>query len=34
MWGDFEFGRIPGHFGPAWFPPSPGVYYKFKDRIN
>ncbi|MEO5665802.1 MAG: FAD-binding oxidoreductase [Nocardioides sp.] len=34
IWRDFEFRRIPGHFGPPWFLPFAGAYYKFKDRVN
>ncbi|MEO5666149.1 MAG: FAD-binding oxidoreductase [Nocardioides sp.] len=33
-WRDFEFRRIPGHFGPPWFLPFAGAYYKFKDRVG
>ena len=34
VWRDFEFRRIPGHFGPPWFLPVAGAYYKFKDRVS
>lgn len=34
LWRDFEFRRIPGHFGPPWFLPFAGAYYKFKDRVS
>jgi glycine/D-amino acid oxidase-like deaminating enzyme len=34
IWQDFEFRRIPGHFGPPWFLPVAGAYYKFKDRVS
>jgi len=34
IWGDFKFRRIPGHFGPPWFLPVAGAYYKFKDRVS
>ena len=34
IWGDFKFRRIPGHFGPPWFLPIAGAYYKFKDRVS
>ncbi|PVG81999.1 FAD-dependent oxidoreductase [Nocardioides gansuensis] len=34
IWRDFEFRRIPGHFGPPWFLPAAGAYYKFKDRVS
>jgi glycine/D-amino acid oxidase-like deaminating enzyme len=33
-WGDVPFRRIPGHFGPPWFLPFAGAYYKFKDRVS
>jgi glycine/D-amino acid oxidase-like deaminating enzyme len=34
IWSDFEFRRIPGHFGPPWFLPVAGAYYKLKDRVG
>jgi glycine/D-amino acid oxidase-like deaminating enzyme len=34
IWRDFEFRRIPGHFGPPWFLPFAGAYYRFKDRVS
>ena len=34
IWSDFDFRRIPGHFGPPWFLPVAGAYYKFKDRVT
>jgi glycine/D-amino acid oxidase-like deaminating enzyme len=34
IWRDFDFRRIPGHFGPPWFLPFAGAYYKLKDRIS
>jgi hypothetical protein len=34
IWRDFEFRRIPGHFGPPWFLPVAGAYYNFKDRVS
>ena len=30
-WRDIPFKRIPGHFGPPWFLPFAGAYYKFQD---
>jgi glycine/D-amino acid oxidase-like deaminating enzyme len=33
-WSDLPFKRIPGHFGPPWFLPFAGGYYKFKDLIK
>jgi glycine/D-amino acid oxidase-like deaminating enzyme len=34
IWREFTFRRIPGHFGPPWFLPFAGAYYKFKDRVS
>ena len=34
IWGDLTFRRIPGHFGPPWFLPVAGAYYKFKDVVS
>jgi glycine/D-amino acid oxidase-like deaminating enzyme len=34
IWRDFECRRIPGHFGPPWFLPVAGAYYKFKDVVS
>jgi glycine/D-amino acid oxidase-like deaminating enzyme len=34
IWRDCKFRRIPGHFGPPWFLPIAGAYYKFKDRVS
>ena len=34
IWRDFAFRRIPGHFGPPWFLPVAGAYYKLKDRVS
>jgi hypothetical protein len=34
IWRDYTFRRIPGHFGPPWFLPIAGAYYKFKDRVS
>ena len=33
-WRDLTFRRIPGHFGPPWFLPFAGGYYKFKDLVK
>ncbi len=33
-WRDLSFKRIPGHFGPPWFLPFAGAYYKFQDLIK
>jgi glycine/D-amino acid oxidase-like deaminating enzyme len=32
-WRDITFRRIPGHFGPPWFLPFAGAYYKAKDLV-
>jgi glycine/D-amino acid oxidase-like deaminating enzyme len=33
-WRDLPFKRIPGHFGPPWFLPFAGSFYKFKDMVK
>lgn len=33
-WRDLSFTRIPGHFGPPWFLPFAGGFYKLKDLIK
>ncbi|MEU0204225.1 MULTISPECIES: FAD-binding oxidoreductase [unclassified Streptomyces] len=33
-WADLPFKRIPGHFGPPWFLPFAGGFYKFMDLIK
>lgn len=33
-WQDLSFKRIPGHFGPPWFLPFAGAFYKFKDLVK
>lgn len=33
-WRDLSFKRIPGHFGPPWFLPFAGSFYKFKDMVK
>jgi len=33
-WQDLSFKRIPGHFGPPWFLPFAGSYYKVKDLVR
>lgn len=33
-WKDFAWPAIPGHFGPPWFLPVVGAYYRLKDRLN
>ncbi|HSW04668.1 NAD(P)/FAD-dependent oxidoreductase [Aquabacterium sp.] len=32
-WRGREWPAIPGHFGPPWFLPAVGLYYRFKDRL-
>jgi glycine/D-amino acid oxidase-like deaminating enzyme len=32
-WKDFAWPAIPGHFGPPWFLPLVGAYYRLKDKI-
>jgi glycine/D-amino acid oxidase-like deaminating enzyme len=32
-WRDNPWTAIPGHFGPPWFLPAVGVYYRLKDRL-
>jgi glycine/D-amino acid oxidase-like deaminating enzyme len=35
VWGDFPFRAVPGHyFGPPWFLPFAGAYYRLKDAIR
>ena len=31
---DFPWPAIPGHFGPPWFMPFVGAYYRFKDKVS
>ncbi|MFH9008600.1 NAD(P)/FAD-dependent oxidoreductase [Streptomyces afghaniensis] len=33
-WSDLPLKRIPGHFGPPWFLPFAGAFYKFLDVIK
>lgn len=33
-WGGREWPAIPGHFGPPWFLPLVGAYYRTKDRFS
>ena len=33
-WRGLAFKRIPGHFGPPWFLPFAGAYYRFLDVIK
>ncbi|WCM94889.1 FAD-binding oxidoreductase [Acidovorax sp. NCPPB 2350] len=33
-WRGREWPAIPGHFGPPWFLPAVGLYYRLKDRLG
>ena len=33
-WRDLPWRAIPGHFGPPWFLPLVGVYYRVKDIVG
>ncbi|MBT8099225.1 MAG: FAD-binding oxidoreductase, partial [Gammaproteobacteria bacterium] len=33
-WKDLRWPAIPGHFGPPWFLPFVGAYYRVKDWLN
>jgi len=33
-WKDFDWPAIPGHFGPTWFLPLVGAYYKLQDMLH
>ncbi|OUM03708.1 NAD(P)/FAD-dependent oxidoreductase [Variovorax sp. JS1663] len=33
-WRDRDWRAIPGHFGPPWFLPAVGLYYRLKDRLG
>ena len=33
-WKDFAWPAIPGHFGPPWFLPMVGAYYRLKDKLS
>jgi len=32
-WTGRQWRAIPGHFGPPWFLPAVGLYYRLKDRL-
>jgi glycine/D-amino acid oxidase-like deaminating enzyme len=32
--GFMDWKAIPGHFGPPWFMPLVGAYYRWKDRVS
>jgi glycine/D-amino acid oxidase-like deaminating enzyme len=33
-WADLKFPPVPGHFGPPWFLPFAGAYFKALDKIK
>ena len=33
-WRGLKFPRVPGHFGPPWFLPLAGAYYRFLDVVR
>ena len=34
IWRGSPWPAIPGHFGPPWFLPLIGAYYRFKDFVG
>jgi hypothetical protein len=34
LWRDLPFHAVPGHFGPPWFLPPAGVFFKLLDRVS
>jgi hypothetical protein len=32
-WRGRDWPAVPGHFGPPWFLPAVGLYYRLKDRL-
>ncbi|OIQ65298.1 gamma-glutamylputrescine oxidoreductase [mine drainage metagenome] len=32
-WRDLRWRAIPGHFGPPWFLPAIGLYFRLKDKL-
>jgi len=34
VWRGSPWPAIPGHFGPPWFLPFVGAYYRFKDFVG
>ncbi|HEX6355883.1 FAD-binding oxidoreductase [Actinophytocola sp.] len=34
IWQDLRFRAVPGHFGPPWFLPPAGAFFKFLDRVS
>jgi glycine/D-amino acid oxidase-like deaminating enzyme len=33
-WRDLSWPAVPGHFGPPWFLPAVGVWYRLQDRLH
>ena len=33
-WADLRFRAVPGHFGPPWFLPAAGAYYRLLDQAK
>lgn len=33
-WRDLRWPAIPGHFGPPWFLPAVGLYFRLKDKLS
>ena len=34
IWQDLRFRAVPGHFGPPWFLPPAGMFFKLLDRVS
>lgn len=34
IWQNLRFRAVPGHFGPPWFLPPAGAFYKFLDLVS
>ena len=33
-WRDLRWPAVPGHFGPTWFLPVVGAWYRLQDRLH
>ena len=33
-WRDLDWPAVPGHFGPPWFLPIVGAWYRLQDRLH
>ena len=33
-WRELEWPAVPGHFGPPWFLPLVGAYYRVQDALH